>query len=244
MKAEILKQLYAQLSRWAFPLAVIAIILFMRDCSGKGDEITRLELNLDSLAKQVVQVQNERGQLVAEAEQQEIQTAAQLKELTDTIFQLKKRDANRVKTVQQYARIIQEFKAKEKFAPFVPEEDSTPAAAQVPVLPVDSNLIRVPRPFLYADSTVSFAGTVTRAGVRLDSIEVLNTLHYRTLVKKTGFLRWGRTSTVQVLNSNPAITTTGLTTVTVPHRPGWWHRWGKPLTAALIAGGGVYYLTK
>jgi len=240
-----LKSIYARLSRWALPLLAVILILSLRECRNNRQAVADLRLDLDSVARQAVQIENARGQLVAENKQLQATNAEQLKDLTDTIFALKKQDAKRVKTVQEYARIIQQFKTGGKLAPFlpVPEDTATRTAAE-PAPCADSNYVRVPRPFMYLDSTISFRGRVTRVGVWLDSVQIENTLHYRTLVNKTGFLNLGRSTTVQVLNTNPAITTLGVTSITVPHRVNWWNRWGKPLAAAILAGVAVDHLKR
>lgn len=232
------KSIYARLSRWALPLLAVILILSLRECRNNRQAVADLTLDMDSVARQAVQIENARGQLVAENKQLQATNADQVKELTDSIFALKKQDAKRVKTVQEYARVIQKFETGGKMAPFlpVPEDTATRTAGQVPAPCQDSNFVRVPRPFMYLDSTITFRGRVTRVGVWLDSIRIENTLHYRTLVNKTGFLNLGRSTTVQVLNTNPAITTLGVTSIVVPHRTNWWNRWGKPLAAAILAG--------
>lgn len=240
------KSIYARLSRWALPLLALILILSLRECRNNRQAVADLRLDLDSVARQAVQIENARGQLVAENKQLQATNAQQLKDLTDSIFALKKRDEKRIKTVQEYARIIQEFKTGGKLAPFlpVPEDTTTRTAAAVPGPCTDSNYVRVPRPFMYLDSTITFRGRVTSVGVWLDSIRIENTVHYRTLVNKTGFLNLGRSTTVQVLNTNPAITTLGVTSIVVPNRTNWWNRWGKPLAAAILAGVAVDHLKR
>lgn len=236
------KTIYARLSRWALPLLVVILFFSLRECKSNRQTIANLSVNLDSIARQAKQFENKNGQLVAENKQIYATTGRQLEQLTDTIFNLKKADQKRVKTVEQYARIIQQFKAEGKLAHFVdePTDTSTKTAGAVELPPcADSNYVRVPKPFMYMDSMVIFRGRVTRVGVWLDSIRIENTVHYRTIVNKTGFLNLGRTTTVQVLNSNSAIQTMGVTSITIPHRVNWWHRWGKPLAAAILAGAAV-----
>lgn len=240
MKAINFKQVYARVAPWALPFLVVLFLLSLFTCNRQRGAVADLRLDLDSVARQARHFENERGQVITENQALKAESGRQLKELTDTIFNLKKRDEKRVKTINSYARIIQEYNSGPKFAPFIEDagdftalagKDSTPTAG-----PRDSNYIRVPKPFMYWDSLTTIHGRVTRVGVWLDSMKVQNTVHFRTLTEKTGFLNLGRKSTLQVLNTNPAITTVGATVVQIPTGPNWWHRWGKPAAFAILGG--------
>jgi hypothetical protein len=229
-------KIYAQASAWALPFLAVILFLSLRQCHSNSMKLISVSMDLDSVARQAQHFENSRGQIIAENQQLRVESARELRQLTDTIFALKRDRERKVKTVQDYARIIQQFKASDKFAPFTEDAPDTTKTAEAKPQPADTNLIRVPRPFMYMDSTIIFGGRVTKLGVQLDSIRIENTLHYREVVNKTGFLRLGRSSTVQVLNTNPAITTLGVTSVTVPQQVSWWHRWGKPVAFAILAG--------
>lgn len=244
MKAINFKQVYAQAAPWALPFLVVLFLLSLFTCNRQRGAVADLRLDLDSVARKARQFENEKGQIITENQVLKAESSRQLKELTDTIFNLKKRDEKRVKTINSYARIIQEYNSGPKFAPFIEDAgdftklagtDSTQTAGPAPG-PRDSNYIRVPKPFMYWDSLTTIRGRVTRVGVWLDSMKVQNTVHFRTLTEKTGFLNLGRKSTIQVLNSNPAISTVGVTSVQIPTGPSWWHRWGKPAAFAILGG--------
>jgi hypothetical protein len=242
MKAINFKQVYAQVAPWALPFLIVLFLLSLFTCNRQRGALSDLRLDLDSVARQARQFENEKGQVITENKVLKAESGRQLKELTDTIFNLKRRDEKRVKTINSYARIIQEYNSGPKFAPFIEDagdftrladKDSTQTAGPGPR---DSNYIRVPKPFMYWDSLTTIRGRVTRVGVWLDSMSVQNTVHFRTLTEKTGFLNMGRKSTLQVLNTNPAITTIGATAIQVPNGPNWWHRWGKPAAFAILGG--------
>jgi len=245
MKAINFKQVYAQAAPWALPFLVVLFLLSLFTCNRQRGAVADLRLDLDSVARQARQFENEKGQIIIENQVLKAESSRQLKELTDTIFNLKKRDENRVKTINSYARIIQEYNSGPKFAPFIEDAgDFTKLDTTHTAGPCDSNYIRVPKPFMYWDSTLQMRGRVTRVGVWVDSITVQNTVHFRTLTEKTGFLNLGRKSTIQVLNSNPAITTLGVTTIQAPTGPTWWHRWGKPAAFAILGGIVGHQLTR
>lgn len=250
MKAIDFKKAYAQASPWALPLLGILLIVSMWNGCHKADLVGDLTGVVDSLENRTITLTNEKGQAIAQNQQAQVASGKQLQALTDTIFKLRKEDQRKTKTVEQYARIVQQYEAGGKFAPFQPDDDftdlvraDTPALIQAPAR-VDSNYIRVPKPFMYWDSTITFTGRVTRTGVWLDSIRIDNTVHLRTVVQKKGFMGLGSVTSVQVLNSNPAITTKGVTSLVISKAPKWWNRWGKPLAAAILGGVAVHQLTR
>jgi hypothetical protein len=238
-----IKIFYAQASRWAFPLLIVLLLVSVLTCSHEKDERTGLAERLNDIEKKTVQLENKNGQMVAQNVQLLTRNEDELKALTDSVFNLKDREARLVAKVTSYTKIIQDARFKDKIAVFHDTIRDPNDTGRIVIIqqPADTNLIAVPRPFAYSDSTINFAGVVTRRGVKIDSLEVPNNLFFRTLEQKTGFLKLGRTTVVQALNSNPAIQNTGIASVSLKQRPNWWLRWGKPLVAALAAGVVVYY---
>lgn len=238
MKAINFTQVYARVAPWALPFLVVLFLLSLLTCNRKSGALADLRLDLDSVARKARQFENEKGQVISQNQVLKAESSQQLKELTDTIFNLKKEDQKKVKAIENYTRIIQQFKTGPKFAEFTTDDftdlvkkDSTHTAGAL-----DSNYVRVPRPFMYMDSTVQFAGRVTRLGVWLDSIRIENRLHFRTVVEKAGFLNMGRKTSVQALNSNPAITNLGVATIQTANRLNWWNKWGKLAAGAILGG--------
>ncbi len=238
MDAILFKQLYARVSAWALPFLVILFLLSLFTCNRHRGAVADLRLDLDSVARLAKHFENEKGQVITQNEVLKAESESQLKDLTDSIFKLKKQDEKRVKTINSYARIIQEYNSDPKFAPFIEDMgDFTKLAPDTPAtVKLDSNYIRVPRPFLYLDSLTRIYGRVTRLGVWLDSMRIENTVHFRTVTEKVGFLNLGRKSVVQVLNSNPEVKTTGVTQIQVPNRPNWWNKWAKAVAFAILGG--------
>lgn len=236
MKAFNLKTLYAQASRWALPFLVVLLIFSFWNGCHKEALMGSLQGVVDSLEKQSVVLQNNLGKSVTQNWEHEVESRKQLKSLTDTIFDLKKADQRRVKEVERYARVAQQVTYKDRLATWTDTPHVTDThVGDIPPQPADTNLIRIPRPFKYMDSTISFAGVVVRAGVRVDSINITNKLHLRTVTLSSGFMNWKRQTAVQAINENPAFTTTGITSLVVKDRVTWWHRWGKPVAFAVVS---------
>ena len=199
---------------------------------------------MDSVAQRSKVYENAAGQLVTENTALKAENSKVIADLTDSIFKLKIKDATMLKSKQSYTRINQEINVKDKTADYIPDEkeENKPIAAAPGI--DTTNLMRVPQRFLYTDTSVTFAGTVKKSGVTMDSISIKNTTHLREVTKKKGFLNLGRETTVQAINSNPAVINTGISTIRVQARPNWWNRWGKPVAAAVLAGIAVDQLKK
>lgn len=239
MTLQEINSFYAHASRWAFPLLIILLLTSLFTCTHERGQRTDLAKRLNDMEARTQQVENERGQLVAQSDKILNVTGEEIDNLTDTIFNLKQSQERLISQVLNYSRITQETRIKGKTAPFI-DRPAQPGTVVIPQ-PQDTNLIRVPRAFSYTDSTITFDGMVTRLGVTLDSLTIPNILHLRTVEQRTGFLNLGRVTTVQAINSNPAIKNKGIASMTIKARPNWWNSWGKPLAAA---GAGIFIYSK
>lgn len=212
------RAVYQRISAWALPVLIALLAITVFTCNKEKDERGHLSEALDAQSKRTNQIVNQNGLLVAQNQKLLTSDRRELKDYTDSIFNLKRQNSRLVATVSDYTRIIQEAKFRDKNAGYTdkPQKDpnDTTKIVYLPQ-PADPDLIRVPRSFAYSDSTINFEGTVLKERVRVDSITIPNTLHIRTVENKTGFLRLGRTTTVQAFNTNPAFTNKELVSVTV-----------------------------
>jgi hypothetical protein len=244
MNTEKLKASYARASAWALPVLVVLLIFSLRECGKRADLAGDLKLNLDSVARLAKSFENKNGVLVSENKQLTVESGTQLEALTDSIFALRTREAKNIRTVADYARIIQEGKFRDKLGTWTDTLTVTDTNYVNVELDADTNYLRIPKAFSYEDSTIAFSGSVTRAGVHMDSVGISNTVHFRTVVNRSGFLNLGKSTTVQAINTNPGITTTGLTSLTVRHKSTAWQRWIKPTLAAALAAVATYQIAK
>lgn len=224
------KKIYSLAARWALPILGGILIVSMIRFNNQKTVILKDKLSLDSVAAQMRSFKNSNGQLVAENYFLKARSSEEIRLLTDSIFKLSKKESKKIKEVDGYTRIDQEIKISPKAAEI---KEAQPAQ---PVAIIDtSHMIRVPASFEYIDSAIMFSGTVTKTNVYLDSFSLRNTVHLREVKKKTGFLNLGRETTVQAINSNQNIITTGAVSIRVENRVSWWHRWGKPVVFAALA---------
>jgi hypothetical protein len=236
------KVIYAQVSRWALPFLLLLLVFLAFRCNRQGKDNGDINGQLRASLQRTEQLENRNGDLVAQNTVLFTRSQNDFKALTDTVFNLKDKAAKLTKAVLSYSQIVQEANFKGKTATFddkptVNEKGDTVYITQ----PADPDLVRVPRPFSYSDSTIAFAGKVRKSDVLIDSVKIPNVLSLRVITQKTGFLNMGRRTVVQAINSNPAFKNTGIVTMEVKPKASAWSRWIKP---ALFAGAGIYVGTK
>lgn len=232
---------YTKAAPWALPVLAVLFLFSLKDCTKYSGQVQDYARNLDSVAKTAKTFQNQLGQQVAENVQLKVQSSDDLKKMTDTIFNLKKADQKKTAQVTEYARILQEIKVKDKLATWDTTAKRDTAGS---VFKPFSDSIAVPKGFHYDDSAFSIRGTVLISGVHIDSVSLANTVNFRTLTQKTGFLGLGRKSVVQVINTNPNVKTAGVTSIVVPPTLNWWQRVGKPVAFAVAAAVATSFLIK
>lgn len=236
MTIEEIRTIYAQLSRWALPF-LLALLLFLAfRCNRQDAEYGALSRQLDATLDRTKQLENQKGEMVAQNTVLFTSSQKQIKALTDTVFNLKDREGRMIRAVLDYSKIIQEANFRNKSAGFQ-DKPTVNAKGDTVYLsqPADPDLIRVPRPFRYSDSTIDLAGRVRKNDVLIDSLKIPNILSIRTAEVKTGIFK--RSTVVQAVNSNPAFINSQIASVKVTHKPSAWNRWIKPV---LFAGAGLY----
>lgn len=230
------KIIYAQVARWALPFLLLLLLFLAFNCTRQNTENKQLSQSLQTNLERTKQLENQKGEMVAQNNVLFTGNQRDLRALTDTIFNLKDREERLIRSVLSYSKIVQEASFKNKAATFddrptVNEKGDTVFMPQ----PTDPDLIRVPRSFGYSDSTIFLSGKVRKADVLIDSVKIPNVLSIRTAEVKSGIFK--RSTVVQAINSNPAFKNTGIATVEVKHKPTAWNRWVKPV---LFAAAGVF----
>lgn len=237
MNLEDCKTIYAQIARWALPFLLLLLLFLAFRCNRQEAEGADLRGQLQASLERTRQVENKNGQLVSQNSIVFTRNERDLKALSDSVFNLKDREGKLIAAVSAYTRIIQAANFGHKSAQF----DNRPVIVKGDTVkieqPADPDLVRVPRSFSYADSSLSFEGTVYKNSVDVDSLKIPNTLSLRTVEVKSGFLNLGKTTQVQAINSNPAFRNEKIAQIQIKKRATAWNRWIKP---ALFAGAGIY----
>lgn len=191
--------------------AAVILLLFISPnfCSprttSKIDSLVLANQRLDSLV-------NLQGQIIYEQETLLTDSKQVMRELTDSIFRLRKKHDKKIKDVIAYYKGSSLTKIDSILIPYADSADLKrkdsliQGCRKIMQVLVDS-FIFVPRHVEKKTDYYRFAGTVLKEGFRIDSLSIPDTLQLRFVEKKGGLFR-PPTTHVQFFHSNPLITTT------------------------------------
>ncbi len=231
----------------------IAVLISVGMCKNGKDKIKdKYEAEIALLKIQYAKtIENKEGEIVAIQEAFKTSSEKALKDYTDTIFNLKKRQERQIKDVISYYKSttstgLHEIKIPYKdtsgFAEF---SDSVKKACAL----VINTSVKVPK--IVSDSTeqYSFVGTIEKNSFTINKLEIPDSEHVRVVVLKGGFLKKDQQGKrhlftkqslqVQVLHSNKLIKVNTLSSIT--YTPPKRHQL---IWKAIILGAGIYLGTK
>jgi hypothetical protein len=203
----------------------ILIVVFIRFCNNPEEPLyvpDRERPHIDTIYNNdSMKVYQQALRVISDAH------ARQLKQYADSIFNLNKRYNGKIARLTEIVQRIRVDSVKIHF-------DSAAQNAAFDSLHGDMELIRertipVPAPFAYADSTFEISGIVQKDGVKINSVELPNTLYQREIEQRYGFLKLKRRTVVQSFNTNPHVEVVGGVTTKIEHKTSAWNRWIKPV---------------
>ena len=217
--------------RW-IPYFIIAILalLFLLSLS-KCNENARLAFSNKGLYDYehsiVTRLLNKQGVEVSETKTAETYSSDAIKKLSAEVFDLKKSNEQQIKEVAALVRANQVVKIMGKdtikYYPVVMDNVDS-------MVPINS-VVLPPRKFSTENKNYSIAGTVLLTGVKIDSIELNNTVSFRIAEKKEGLFSSKKT-VVQVVNSNPYFNTNSIQSIVLKPKQNAWNKWIKPVVFA------------
>lgn len=164
-----------------------------------------------------------------------------LSALTDTIFDLKRKDQKNTSTIAYYKEVTK-TKLPPTYIPykdtiaFKQFKDSLSEESQAIVKYMQDSTITVPRTSILTSPNYSIAATVNRDYLSIDAISIPDTLQLR-FVESKGNLFKKSSVTVQFFHSNPYITTTSANSaVYIPKRKSFAQRVLLPIAVGVGAG--------
>jgi hypothetical protein len=234
--------------KWILIVGLSLILLWsFKTCEDKNKDIDKLELK-----NQVTDsMKNKLGQTVIIQEATITNNKQVLKHLTDSIFNLKKKQEKKIKDVIAYYSSITKIEIKDKLVPYKDTlgrkewEDSVSIACTKVIEYYEANTITVPTPASDSTKNYKIDLTVTKAGVRIDSLFIPNKLDIRFVTIKGGLLKKDasgkrrlftrKSIQVQVLNSNELLKTYDQKSILYksPKKGRW-------LEKAALIGGGIF----
>jgi LPS sulfotransferase NodH len=165
---------------------------------------------------------------VVEVKAAETFNKADIKQISSDIFELKNSLEQKIKQVDALVRVAQNVIVKDstilKYYPVHLDPIDSMVSIHDCVLP--------PRKFSNESKNYAITGTILLDGVKIDSIELNNTVSFRIAEKKNGWFSKKET-VVQAINSNPYFNNSNLQSLTLKHKTNAWNSWIKPIAFAV-----------
>lgn len=231
-------------------IIILALLLFV---SVKGC-IYQMRLandiaTINKIDRQVIkELETKSGNKVVEQAAIVLNYDKQVRVLSDSLFDFKHRkDIVKVKEVSVYVRAKQVIEPKIPFIHFDSTVNDTAnligIKIGVPILSSNKMIAapysepQIPKKFSYSDSTTNISGKVSSEGLQIDSLKVVNEIGMRVVEKSKGWFR-GKETTVQVINTNKAVSITGMSSVVVKGRKSALDIW---VEAVLFGAAGFFF---
>lgn len=198
-------------------------------------------------------IKNELAQTVIVQETIVTNSKEEIGRLTDDIFNLKKKNERQIKEVVAYYKGIINTTLKDIDVPYVDTIDTFPdlkdAECEVALEYYKANTVPVPRTVRDSTKDYKVDMTVTKAGVRINNLEIPDSQYVRFVNLKGGFLKKDQQGKrhlflkqsvqVQVLHTSPFIKVTGGNSVIYQAK-----KKGRWLEKGLLIGLGVFLGSK
>lgn len=212
---------YLTLKNIIIAVLAIALCFSLYKCNGKKDEITQLELANQKLDS----TKNLYGKTILLQEVLKTSDKQAIKNLTDSIFALKRSEQRKVKDALAYYKSTLKAEIKEVEVPYVDVqarkqwEDSVERVCRTVIDYYEANTITVPRKAVDSTDQYKASLTATKTGIKIDSISAVDTQYIRFVTLKGGLLKrnqqgklrlWLKpTVQAQVLHTSKIFTVTG-----------------------------------
>jgi len=200
---------------WAIGLVVILLgIILLLTCNRRTPSIVQDNHKYDS-------VLNSKNQVIYEQEAQITSSKVALKNMTDSIFALKRKHEREIKGITAYYSERTVTQIKNVYVSYVDTSAYPVLSDSLTKICAEklSNVIPVPRTGIISTDTFFAVMTVEKEGITVNQIEIPDTQHVRFTEIKGGFLKkdlegkrhfiLGKQYGVQVLHTNPAIKVQG-----------------------------------
>jgi hypothetical protein len=214
----------------AIVLLLIVCCLSISQCNQNARDATSNKGLYDFEHSRVDSFINKKGLQVADTKVAETYRPEDIKKLSAEVFDLKNSLERKIKQVDLLVRANQKVSVKDtSVITYVPQERN-PIDTMVSI----NKCVLPPRKFTTENKNYSIAGTVLLQGVKIDSIELYNTVSFRVAEKKEGLFSSKKT-VVQVVNSNPYFNTESMQSLVLKPKPNNWNKWIKPVAAAALS---------
>lgn len=213
--------------------AVLAVV-FIGLNEENNKKIKKLKADNTLLTQTIDTFRNKNNELIYQQEVAVYENDKKLKELSNEIFDLKRKNSKLIKQINSFVKIDQSLVVDSIFISYT----------DTVYVNIDGeDYIRVPKSYSLLTDHYSMKGSVDKLGLSIDSLGINNTISYREVEIKRGLFKNPETH-IQVINSNPYVQVNNLQSLTVKHRVSAWNRWIKPTLVGIAAGVVTYQITK
>lgn len=203
--------------------SLIATVYFSIKSCNADLAVSNWKARYDTAASEVKILKNKAGVQVVEQAVAQFSDQKSVKEASAKAFNLKKRDEKKVKKVNLFAQVAQDFTIT----------DSVPIYVDATALTPDSiKNDRLPKHYNQQKQYYSISGEIWPDLLIIDSLKAYDTLTFRVAAKRSGLFKPNETI-IQAVHSSPYVHTSGLTSMSVKHRTNAWNRWIKPVAFAV-----------
>lgn len=223
-------------------IAVAILLLSIRQCRVNKSTAEDWESKYNYQTQVVDSFKNRNGIVVTEQKVADVNNDAILKKLSTEIFDLKRKNEKLMKQVNVLVSTKQEVSIKDEVIPYdsIEYEPTIKAEDYFEDGLISKDSVIIP-PLKFSNKTAdySIAGAVLKQGVKIDSLNLKNTISWRIGEKRVGLFK--KETTIQAINSNKYFTNAGMNSIVVKQKTTAWNKWIKPV---LFLGAGVFITQK
>lgn len=220
----------------AIVLLTIVLVVFIIISKYRASRIVNLKGENALLTQSIDSFKNERDQTVTEQQTAVFTNDNVLKEQSKEIFNLSRKNERLIKQVNALVQLKQQVRIDTAFIPYVDTVTKY-------ITKNTDSLIQVPKLFSLNDTFFDIDGVVLKNGILIHNLYLDDSLSLRIADKSQGWFK-PNISVVQVVNTNPHVNITGMTSAVVKTPQSEWQKWGKPLVAAIISSFITYQVVK
>lgn len=204
------------MTKWlSLLIAGLVVLLSIQTCSYRDQKDMISELTLKN--QKLDSIKNKMGKVIYEQEVITTEYQEALNRLTDSVFNLKKKDAKNRETIAYYKGITK-VRADSIDVPYLDTlamkqfEDTVSKRCSAVLSYMRDSTITVPRSASVVNDTLFAKISVLKSGLRIDSLSMVDTLNLRFVDHKGGLFRAPKVE-LQYFHSNPLFSSEKATSV-------------------------------
>ncbi|XAI97398.1 hypothetical protein [Leptolyngbya phage Lbo-JY46] len=207
-------------------LLFLILLLVRESCNKKEIDNLSSQLTISNLQNQTMDSAiNKYGETIYKQQVAKVENEKLLKRYTDSIFNLNRKQARQIKSVEAYYR--KRFKVQIDTLK-IPVIDSIPYPEYITDSFARKNMITVPRTYSLDSPYFKINTTLAKDGLTINSLSISDTFDVRVVKLKRGKTEY------QLKNSNPNVKIEGINSIIHEEKRPFWKKILAPIVTALI----------